>query len=475
MSELEASGANGGGAESGAGGAGGESGAYGGGAGSGGAGCRSRGNVRSNAGEGADGAGAKSDVGAAAGGAHTSGTTDADTCAPVLQQITAQPVREALSAAVNTPAAMTHAWLFTGPPGSGRSIAARAFATALVCPRAGCGHCDQCRSATAGTHPDILWVSTEGSVIPVVQVRAIVLAAAKLPSVSHWRVVVVEDADRLNEAGANALLKSVEEPPKHTVFVLCAPSTDPADVAITLRSRCRHLYVPTPSPAQVERVLLSDASLGLSAEQARWAAGVSGGHIGRARHLAQDPVARDKRAAALTLPRLVYEPGAVYRFASELVGKAEEEAASSSAQREAKEREDLEAALGVGSKGRAVAKAQRGAAGQLKALEDEQKRRRKRAVLDSVDMALVDVAGLYRDAMLVAAGATDKEGVPVGGFQHPDMAATSRELARRNSSAALVGCIDAVMQCREALKFNVRPEVALDAMAGQLRERCSVV
>ena len=384
-------------------------------------------------------------------------------------------MRAALLAAVEDPTAMTHSWLFTGPPGSGRSVAAKAFATALVCPNGGCGECEQCRSAAAGSHPDILWVSTTGSVIPVHEVREVVLEAAKLPGVAQWRVVVIEDADRLNESGANALLKSVEEPPRHTVFLLCTPSTDPSDIAITLRSRCRHIYVPTPSRQEVERVLLSDAALGLSAEQASWAAGVSGGHIGRARRLAQDETSRTKRATALKLPQMVYEPGAVYRFTAELVAQATAEAASSMTERDERELAELEASLGMGSKGRGVAKAQRGAAGQVKALEKEQDARRKRMMRDSLDLALIDVAGLYRDAMMISARAVDVDGVPIGGFQHPDMAATSRELARRNSGEAMVRCIDAVAECRETLKLNVRPEVALDAMAGRLRECCGVV
>ena len=110
----------------------------------------------------------------------------------------------------------------------------------------------------------------------------------------------------------------------------------------------------------------------------------------------------------------------------------------------------------------------------MKELEKEQKNRRTRRTRDSLDLALIDIAGLYRDAMLQASGAVDGDGVPVGGHQHPDMAATSKELARRNSASALVSCIDAVMECREVLGYNVRPEVALDAMAGRLQQCCGV-
>lgn len=376
-------------------------------------------------------------------------------------------------------AAMTHSWLFTGPPGSGRSVAAKAFATALVCddPRvAGCGTCDQCRSAAAGTHPDLLWIRTDGVTIPVEQVREIIRTSAVLPSVARWRVVIVEDADRLGDSGANALLKSVEEPPAHTVFLLCAPSTDPEDISITLRSRCRHVYVPTPSIDEVETVLRADTSLGLTEEQAVWAAEVSGGHIGRARHLASDGAARTKRATALRLPGLIYRNGEGYRFTSELVKTATQEAAAALEARESRELEELESSLGMGAKGRGVARAQTGTAGQIKELEKMQKNRRTRMLRDSLDLALIDIAGLYRDAMMIGVGAsTGPDAGPVGGFLHPDQQKVSRELARRNSPEALVQCIDAVTDCRETLRRNVKPEVALNGMVGRLRECCRQV
>src|SRR6202051_922239 len=121
------------------------------------------------------------------------------------------------------------------------------------------------------------------------------------PATGHWQIVVSEDADRLTEGAANALLKVVEEPPPSTVFLLCAPSVDPEDIAITLRSRCRHIALVTPQPEAIAQVLID--SDGLSAETASWAASVSGGHVGRARRLATDPAARERRPHARALAR----------------------------------------------------------------------------------------------------------------------------------------------------------------------------
>src|SRR5471030_503444 len=134
---------------------------------------------------------------------------------------------------------MTHAWLFTGPPGSGRSNAARAFAAALQCPRGGCGDCDACHTALGGTHADVDIVNTSTLSISVKVTRALVMRAAHHPAGGRWQVMIIEDADRLTDEAANALLKAIEEPTPRTVWLLCAPSLE--DVLPTVRSRCRHV------------------------------------------------------------------------------------------------------------------------------------------------------------------------------------------------------------------------------------------
>src|ERR1700755_2155714 len=196
-------------------------------------------------------------------------------------------------------AAMTHAWLITGPPGSGRSVAALCFAAALQCRSAGvpgCGECRACTTTMAGTHADVRRVIPEGLSIGVDEMRAIVQIASRRPTTGHRQIVVIEDADRLTEGAPNALLKVVEEPPPSTVFLLCAPSVDPEDIAVTLRSRCRHVALVTPPAEAIARVLIE--SDGLAADEAHWAASVCGGHVGRARRLATDPEARERRKRA---------------------------------------------------------------------------------------------------------------------------------------------------------------------------------
>lgn len=392
-----------------------------------------------------------------------SGTTTSDYAAS-----TGQP------ASAHQSAHMTHAWLFTGPPGAGRSVAAQAFAASLMCKgeTPGCGQCEACRTALAGTHTDIVTIVPEGVVIPVKQVRDMIEAASRMPTTAQWRVVIVEDADRLNDAGANALLKSIEEPPPRTVFILCAPSTDPDDVHVTIRSRCRHVYIPTPSIDEVKHILADDTALGLTDKQIEWAASMSGGHVGRAKRLASDEQARNQRQRALRVPEKVYQDGDAYLYTGELVASAKKEAEAATAERDDAELAKLREALGVGAKGRGAAKAQRGSAGAMKELETKQKNRRTRMVIDLLDLSLMDIAGLYRDALMMrvnVSGEAGGGGVPA---IHPDHANTAAELARRNTPEQLLQCVDAVRMGRELLASGVRQEGALDAMVGRLRQIC---
>ncbi|WP_019972784.1 DNA polymerase III subunit delta' [Mycobacterium sp. 141] len=354
---------------------------------------------------------------------------------------------------------MTHAWLITGPPGSGRSVAALCFAAALQCTSdgiPGCGQCRACTTTMAGTHADVRRIVPEGLSIAVKEMREIVQIASRRPGTGRWQIVVIEDADRLTEGAANALLKVVEEPPSSTVFLLCAPSVDPEDIAITLRSRCRHVALTTPGVDAIADVLITGD--GLPAEDARWAASVSGGHVGRARRLATDSEARERRMRALSLARDAATPSRAYAAAEEMVAVAEAEALALTAGRNETETDELKTALGAGGTGKGTAGTLRGAAGALKELEKRQKSRQTRASRDALDRALIDLATYFRDALLVSSGAT---GVTAN---HPDMAEKVAAMAAHASPDKLLRCIEAVLECREALAVNVKPKFAVDAM-----------
>jgi DNA polymerase-3 subunit delta' len=354
---------------------------------------------------------------------------------------------------------MTHAWLITGPPGSGRSVAALCFAAALQCSSdgvPGCGECRACTTTMAGTHGDVRRIIPEGLSIGVDEMRNIVQIASRRPSTGRWQIVLVEDADRLTEGAANALLKVVEEPPPSTVFLLCAPSVDPEDISITLRSRCRHVPLVTPPLDAIARVLIDTD--GLPETDARWAASVSGGHVGRARRLATDEQARVRRQRALGLARDAATPSRAYAAAEELVKTAEDDAKALTVDRNDVETEELRTALGAGGTGKGAVGALRGAAGALKDLERRQKSRLTRASRDELDRALIDLATYFRDALLVSAGAGEVKA------NHPDMADKVASMAAVVPPDRLLRCIEAVLECREALAVNVKPKFAVDAM-----------
>lgn len=354
---------------------------------------------------------------------------------------------------------MTHAWLFTGPPGSGRSIAALCFAAALQCTSEGtpgCGECKACTTTMAGTHADVRRVVPEGLSISVREIREIVVAASMRPTTGRWQIVVLEDADRLTESAGNALLKMVEEPPPSTIILLCAPSVDPEDIMTTLRSRCRHVGLVTPSAEAIAQVLMETD--GISEDEARWAGAACGGHVGRARRLATDPDARARRARALNLARDAATPTRAYAAAEELVATAKAEADALNVGRDEAETEEWRVAMGAGGTGKGSAGALRGAAGAMKELEKRQKSRQTRASRDSLDRALMDLGSYFRDALMLSSGAGE---IPLN---HPDMADQVTRLADHASPERLLRCIEAVLACREALAMNVKPKFAVDAL-----------
>ncbi|GAA1828871.1 DNA polymerase III subunit delta' [Pseudonocardia alni subsp. carboxydivorans] len=374
----------------------------------------------------------------------------------VWDDVVGQPAAVAeLDGAASDPTAMTHAWLFTGPPGSGRSNAARAFAAALQCRYHGCGECAACRTVMAGTHSDVREIVPEGLSISVAEMRSLVQLAARKPATGTWQIVIIADADRLTEGASNALLKAVEEPAPETVFLLCAPSDHPDDVPVTIRSRCRMVHLRSPAPDAVAGVLRDRD--GIAPDQAQWAASVCGGHVGRARRLARDPQARARREEILGVPTKLRRLGDAFFHADVLIRAAEAEADELRSSRDESEREELAVAMGAGGTGKGAASAARSAKAAERDLEKRQKSRATRTQRDALDRALVDLAGFYRDAIVAATGAT----VPL---TNPDRDREIRVAAAEWGPESSLRRLEAVLACRDALEQNVKPRIAVEAM-----------
>jgi DNA polymerase III subunit delta' len=352
---------------------------------------------------------------------------------------------------------MTHTWVFTGPPGSGRSSAAVAFAQALICPNQGCGVCNECQSASTGGHPDVEVIRTEGLSIKVEEIRELLTRVAWAPSMGGWRVVVMEDADRLTESAANALLKAIEEPGTRTVWLLCAPTLH--DVLPTIRSRCRHLQLRTPSIEAVTQVLIKRDKI--SPTMADFAARVSQGHIGRARYLATNESIRSNRKVILQLPLQLGSLAAAFQAAQTLVDIATTEANVSSDDRDEKEVEKLQEAYGKGATGRGMAT---GAAKAVKELEKEQKSRATRMVRDSIDGALLDLATFYRDVMLVQSGATES-------MVNSDMRSEIESYATSFPAHTTAQKMSAILEARSHLAMNAAPLVTCEALMCELARK----
>ncbi|HEU5024120.1 MAG TPA: DNA polymerase III subunit delta' [Spirillospora sp.] len=368
--------------------------------------------------------------------------------APVVEQLS--------SAAAGTGGGMAHAWLFTGPPGSGRVTAARAFAAALQCtetPR-GCGHCASCHQVLQGTHADVEVVRPQGLSFGIKDARALVLRASSSPSGSGRQIVLFEDADRATEGAANALLKAIEEPPPRTVWLLCTPSAE--DLLVTIRSRCRQVTLQTPPIAAVaDMLVLRD---GVDRDTAEIVARAAQGHISRARLLAADPQMRRVRDGVVAIPRRLTGVSPAVAAAETLVKAAEAERDAQTVELNETETSALRKALGESEKGRMP----RGTAGALKELEGRQKSRATRVMRDALDRTLLDLASYYRDVLTLQLGAG-------GDLVNIELAPELRTAASAGRPEDTLRRLDAIMECRERVAANVNPQLAFEALTLALR------
>jgi DNA polymerase-3 subunit delta' len=350
---------------------------------------------------------------------------------------------------------MSHAWLFTGPPGSGRSNAAIAFAAGLQCEQGGCGVCHSCHEIEVGSHPDVRVTRTEKLSIGVDEVRDLVRSSALAPVGNRWQVMVVEDADRLTDQAANALLKAIEEPTERTVWLLCAPTVE--DVLPTIRSRTRLVVLATPSVEDVTDFLVRTEGLGL--ETASYAARASQGHIGRARALARDEDTRRRRREVVAIPARLTSLGACMSAAADLHDLSKEEAEALTTEHDEREKVDLDRAYGVVERGRRP----REYAPALRDMEKAQKTRAKRRHLDVVDRGLMDLISVYRDVLTLQLGANSE-------LVNEELRGDVVALANSTSAEESLARIEAVFEAREQmLEFNVPPLLALESMMVALR------
>jgi DNA polymerase-3 subunit delta' len=348
---------------------------------------------------------------------------------------------------------MTNTWLFTGPPGSGRSNAAIAFAAALVCKDSGCSKCNDCMSTIIGTHADVELIKTEGLSIKIDEIRELITRASWAPSVASYRVVVMEDADRLTESAANALLKVIEEPGLRTIWLLCAPTL--TDVLPTIRSRCRHLSLRTPSTKAVTNLLIERESI--DPKTAEFAARAAGGHIGRARRLATDENAKQNRTSILKLPLTIKDVASAYKAAQFLVDAAKADALKDSEKKDEDEISKLKEAWGATG-----SKMVSGGAKVVKELEREQKSRATRMVRDYLDSALLDFATLYRDVLLLQSNLTDS-------LINQDLIDQVEFMATSTNTAKTLGKIEAILKTRRNLAQNAAPLLLIEALMCELR------
>jgi len=355
--------------------------------------------------------------------------------------------------------AMTHAWLITGPPGSGRSTAATSFAAALACAVGGCGTCQTCRMSPTNGHPDVHVVAAEGLTYGVEDARELVRQASLSPVEAPWNVFVIEDADRFTDEAVRALLKSIEEPPPHVVWILCAPSIE--DVEPTIASRTRHVCLRTPTAASVAQVL--QQAYGVDAAMATFAARASQGHIGRARALATDEHARLRRQEVMRVPFELRDVPSCYAQAAGLMAAATEDARSITDALDEQELSGLSAAYGMGSEGVTKVRIQRLMSKDLKDLTKVQESRQKRTVVDQVDRVIIDLMGLYRDVLVLQVGGDVDL---INAEMHPQLAT----LAERSTAADTGRRLQGLAHARLQLKANVSPQLLLESLMIELRD-----
>lgn len=351
-----------------------------------------------------------------------------------------------------------HAWLFTGPPGSGRSQLALAFAAALLCAEGGCGNCNSCQMIQSRNHPDVQVLNTERVLISIDEVTEFIDKSIQMPAIGKFRIMVIEDADRMSERTSNLLLKSLEEPPRGTIWMICAPSE--ADLLPTIRSRVRRVQLKVPTVDAVAQLLVE--KYGIAFDLAQSSAAQAQSHVGMARRLATNAGARERRSQALKAVLSITDiPSAMY--VSETLAKlAESDGAQLTAEQDDLERIELLLSLGVSEE----SKLNPSSRAAVRRLEEAQKRRATRSKRDGLDRVLIDLMGLYRDVLTIQLGTG-------GALINADLVQEITKLANESSQAQSIHNIEQIEKVRSRMDRNVKDNYLLDSLAVGFRRKAA--
>ena len=377
----------------------------------------------------------------------------------VFRDVVSQPEAvEQLLGSIGQGKDVHHAWLFTGPPGSGRSQLALAFAASMLCADSGCGTCNSCQMIQSRNHPDVQVLNTERVLISIDEVTEFIEKSIQMPAIGKYRIMVIEDADRMSERTSNLLLKSLEEPPKGTIWMICAPSE--ADLLPTIRSRVRRVQLKVPTVEAVAQLLVEKYGIGL--QLAQQSAAQAQSHVGMARRLASNAGARDRRSQALKAVLSITDIPSAMAVSDTLAKLAESDGAQLTAEQDEAERKALFLAMGVSEE----SKLNPSSRAQLRRLEESQKRRATRSKRDGLDRILIDLMGLYRDVLTVQLGA----GEPL---INVDLVQEITKLANESSQAQSIHNIEEIEKVRNRMERNVRDVYLLDSLAVTFRRKAS--
>ena len=367
-----------------------------------------------------------------------------------------KPVIDMLSRiAQGDPSQITQSWLICGPPGSGRSNMARAFAAALESPDHGMSAepTRVTQQVLAGTHPDVTVLTTNKVTIGIDQVREIITTSEQMPATAPWRIIIIEDVDRMLERTTNVLLKEIEEPAEHCIWLLCAPSAQ--DVLPTIRSRTRIVNLAVPSTQAVAGFLTSTTNV--EPKVAQRAARLAEGHIGIAKLYATDErVMSDRDELVVGVLNLARASDAVL-LAGNLIDNAKAQAEADANRITAGQEAEFRRINGLAPSDRIPPKL-RGAFNQI-AKKDDVKRLVTRRTRDVLERALNSIASIYRDVAVLQNNAEDSVGLI-----NLENRSSITELSVRLNRAGAVTRLDEVAHARKRLAGNGNPLLVFESL-----------